>query len=122
MKNIIKKVAAVAMAFTLLGTGTTIAKTVNPKSVTTLSAYAACNHVVDSSAKSKDDWEKIDSENHTSYHVSVFKKPVKCARCRRTIWYSYKREYWYWKYTRIGSNAVVAYPHVYYTQYWTKEF
>lgn len=45
MKNVIKKIAAVAMAFTLFGTGTTISKTVNPKSTTTLSAHAACNHV-----------------------------------------------------------------------------
>lgn len=60
------------MAFTILGSGTAIAKTVNPKSVTTLSAHAACNHVVDSSALSKrsyqnsnNDLSKYHSDNQT---------------------------------------------------------
>lgn len=45
MKNTIKKITAVAMAFTLLGTGTTIAKNVNPESFNTgITADAACNH------------------------------------------------------------------------------
>ena len=55
MKNVLKKISAIAMAFALLGTGTTIAKNVNPKSVNTLTASAAndgwyyqttCNKVV----------------------------------------------------------------------------
>ena len=41
MKNVLKKISAIAMAFALLGTGTTIAKNVNPKSVNTLTASAA---------------------------------------------------------------------------------
>ena len=41
MKNVFKKISAIAMAFTLLGAGTTIAKNVNPKSVSTLTASAA---------------------------------------------------------------------------------
>lgn len=44
MKNVIKKIAASVMAFTLLGTGTAITKTVSPKSDTTIVANAACNH------------------------------------------------------------------------------
>ena len=41
MKNIIKKVTAFAMAFTLLGAGTTAVKTISPKSDTTITASAA---------------------------------------------------------------------------------
>ena len=43
MNNIIKKVSAIAMAFTLLGTGTTIVKSVSPKSDNTLVADASLN-------------------------------------------------------------------------------
>ena len=45
MKNIIKKITAITMAFTLLGSGTAIAKNVSPKSDNTLTASAAtCLH------------------------------------------------------------------------------
>jgi len=44
MKNMINKIASVAMAFTLLGAGTTVAKNVNPKSDNTLVASAACQY------------------------------------------------------------------------------
>jgi hypothetical protein len=40
MKNIIKRVSAFAMAFTLLGSGTAIAKNVNPKFDTAITASA----------------------------------------------------------------------------------
>ena len=42
MKNVIKKIAAVAMAFTILGTGTAIVKTVSPQFAesTTMTASA----------------------------------------------------------------------------------
>ena len=40
MKNIIKKISATAMAFTLLGTGITVAKTINPKFDTAITASA----------------------------------------------------------------------------------
>ena len=41
MTNVIKQISALAIAFTLLGTGTTLAKNVNPKSDNTLTASAA---------------------------------------------------------------------------------
>jgi hypothetical protein len=49
MKNTIKKIASIAMAFTLLGTGTVATKTISPKSDNTLVAQAYipsqnCNH------------------------------------------------------------------------------
>lgn len=40
MKNVIKKVSAIAMAFTLLGTGTVVSETVAHKSNNTLIAQA----------------------------------------------------------------------------------
>ena len=40
MKNVIKKIASIAMAFTLLGTGTAVTKTISPKSSNTLVASA----------------------------------------------------------------------------------
>ena len=43
MKTIIKKISAIAMAFTLIGTGTAITKTISPKSDTTITASAARN-------------------------------------------------------------------------------
>ena len=44
MKNVLKKVSAIAMALTLLGSGTAIATKIDPKSDTTITASAACNH------------------------------------------------------------------------------
>jgi len=41
MNTIIKKISAIAMAFTLIGTGTAITKTISPKSNNTLVSYAA---------------------------------------------------------------------------------
>ena len=43
MKNIVKKISAIAMAFTLLGTGTFITKNVSSND-TALVANAACSH------------------------------------------------------------------------------
>ena len=49
MKNAIKKISAIAMAFTLLGVGSTLTKTVAPESNNALIAHAGvppqyCNH------------------------------------------------------------------------------
>lgn len=45
MKNVIKKIASVAMALTLLGTGSAVTKTVTPQTDNTITASAAsCNH------------------------------------------------------------------------------
>lgn len=41
MKNLIKKISAVAMAFTLIGAGTAVTRTSTAKSDNTLTAYAA---------------------------------------------------------------------------------
>ena len=44
MKNISKKVAAFALAFALLGTGTAVTKTISPNADTSITASAACYH------------------------------------------------------------------------------
>lgn len=41
MTNIVKRISAIAMAFTLLGAGSVVAKTVSPTSDTTITASAA---------------------------------------------------------------------------------
>ncbi len=50
MRKIIKKIVAIAMAFTLIGTGTAITKTISPKSDSIIIVYAGgvpqnhCDH------------------------------------------------------------------------------
>ncbi len=71
MKNLLKKISAVAMAFTLLGTGSTLAKT-STKPVKTLTAHAAYNHNCCSYKYQigSTSWIKVDSG--TDYKYSVF--------------------------------------------------
>ena len=52
MKNTIKKIAAIAIAFTLLGTSTTIAKSINPDST---------NIIVANAANKPKEWYKINN-------------------------------------------------------------
>ena len=44
MKNVFKKLAAAAMAFTLLGSGSAIIKDIAPQTDNSITASAACNH------------------------------------------------------------------------------
>ena len=97
MKNVIKKIAAVAMAFTLLGTGTTIAKTVNPKSVTSLSAHAACNHYIQRSYTGN--WQYIGIDPISLMYDNVwYSRPYedRCGSCGKLInsgtYYRYRKE------------------------------
>ena len=71
MKNLLKKISAVAMAFTLLGTGTAISKN-SPKPTNTLTAHAAYNHNCCSYKYQigSTSWIKVDSG--TDYKYSVF--------------------------------------------------
>jgi len=85
MKNIIKKISAVAMAFTLLGAGTVITKKVSPKSDTSISASAA---------------------SYKDYYLG--KKKVKVGKhALGTIYAVYK------KYNRVYSNGVIKYYEVF---------
>ena len=96
MKNVIKKIAAVAMAFTLLGSGTTIAKTVNPKSVTTLSTHAACNHYIQRNFKGS--WTWIGNDPVSLIYDNVwYSRPYedRCCNCGKVInkgtYYRYRK-------------------------------
>lgn len=88
MKNLLKKISAVAMAFTLLGTGTAISKN-SPKPTNTLTAHAEFAHNC-SSYKYEDNtktlinislqplaYEKI----YYYYNHNV----TKCAVCGKTL-------------------------------------
>ena len=44
MKNVLKKIVSVAMAFTLLGTGVAISNSISPESNNTLVASARCKY------------------------------------------------------------------------------
>ena len=63
MKNAIKKLTAVAMAFTLLGTGTAVTKTIAPQFDTSITAHAtSCNNCHGGSYSIKTeytDWEYV---------------------------------------------------------------
>ena len=92
MKNVIKKVAAVAMAFTLLGTGSAVTKTINPKFDTAITASAAyCNHVVGSSSYGA--WEDESKITYRGVCKYVDKRqPVKCVKCKKTLWYRHEEK------------------------------
>ncbi len=86
MKNVIKKIAAVAMAFTLLGTGTAVTKTIAPQFDNSITASAACNHVVGSTSWSE--WKKTDSEIVVLVPLTIrryYKRTCKCVKCGKTL-------------------------------------
>ena len=67
MKNIIKKITAAAMAFTLLGAGSAAIKSAAPKTDNTLVASAAsCNHVAGGYNNQWGDWQ-FSSFNYTLF-------------------------------------------------------
>lgn len=88
MKNVIKKIASIAMAFTLLGTGTTVTNTISPKSSNTIVADAAsCKHncrwyeggiVVQFTRTSLSQ-----TSNRASYKLEML-HIKKCSNCNRT--------------------------------------
>ena len=87
MKNIIKKISATAMAFTLLGTGTTVAKTINPKFDNSITASASadnCQHYI---TRTDSGWQSDYVERHW-FHTERHEKRVTteyCYKCHRTI-------------------------------------
>ena len=73
MKNVIKRISATAMAFALLGAGTTIAKNVSPESFSTFTAYAAHENI-------DNQWQRLNVEpckeikiTHTNGKVEYYK-------------------------------------------------
>ncbi len=105
MNNVIKKIAAVAMAFTLLGTGTAVTKTINPKFDTAITANAACKHNCRRFASNYGSWQ------HESYEYGFIgtymmrvgenqKRTVdiKCAGCNTVVDHMTEHRYDQWIY------------------------
>lgn len=67
MRNIVKKVAAFALAFTLLGTGTAVTKTISPDFNTAITASAACYHNYGQPWVSYGEWRKTGYERDITY-------------------------------------------------------
>ncbi len=126
MKNVIKKIASLTMAFTLLGTGTAVSKTIAPQFDNTIIANAAsCNHVADASARNKDgNWEYIAKQQSSSLYYDIdiyYKMPVKCVRCGKLLWYRYKKEYCYYV-TDKKTKRKALMCDTSKTEYWTGRF
>lgn len=100
MKNVFKKVSAIALAFTLLGSGTTIEKNVNPKSVNTLTANAACQYHRADNTYVVQKWESWYSDGYI-YEV----KYLNCNCCRQ-FYGSTKKKIGRWGYTKINGKIV----------------
>jgi len=64
MEKVIKRISAVAMAFALLGTGTTIAKNVNTDSVSTTTASAA--------KKQQNIWQRVNNVPAKKVRLTYF--------------------------------------------------
>lgn len=100
MKNAIKKIAAAAMAFTLLGTGSAVTKTINPKFDTAITANAAyCNHVIQrkytSNWRPMEDWFGF----YSGHEVWQYRRYEDiCCRCGKKIktgtYYRYRIPHW----------------------------
>ncbi|MBQ9895060.1 MAG: hypothetical protein IJM38_06675 [Ruminococcus sp.] len=101
MKNIIKKVSAIAMAFTLLGTGTAITKNVSPETTTpSITASAACSHH-GYCYRSTGNWEtyhyELVSLNKTAgvYYIRQYQRrlvSIHCGSCSKVTssFYEYR--------------------------------
>lgn len=99
MKNIIKKIAAIAMAFALLGTGTAMTEVVPFKTAEPLTVHAAyCNHVVNTSPTISQ-WKCFDTKWQAllawQHHYKRTKK-YSCVRCGAHLYTvtEYKYDEW----------------------------
>ena len=78
MKKIIKKITAIAMAFTLIGAESAITKTIAPQANDSLTAHAAtCNHCHSGSLyiityeKTEDDEIAFPSDQYPFFYIPV---------------------------------------------------
>ena len=90
MKNVIKKIASVAMAFTLLGTGAAVTKTIAPETTNnTITAYAIAycpNHSGVRSEIHKEFWYKTYDSKAKKYAYTFRRvKYYYCAVCGRSL-------------------------------------
>ncbi len=87
MKNVIKKLVATAMAFTLLGTGTAVTKTIAPQFDNSITANAVCKHVVNSTSWSK--WKTVEEKDDHGFPIRTViynqERTCKCAKCHKII-------------------------------------
>ena len=89
MKNVIKKISAIAMAFTLLSTGTATIKTIAPQTVNTITASAAngtCSHVSGSwsswrTTDTKYGWLPLTTITETEYQ----ERACTCIKCGHVV-------------------------------------
>lgn len=88
MKNVIKKIAAVAMAFTMLGTGTAITETIAPKTNNSIVASAAsyapstCKHSGSTRKSYSNKWY-VGTVEEGVISFDVYKRYVytHCSKC-----------------------------------------
>ena len=98
MKNVIKKISAFAMAFTLLGTGTSIFKVTSTNDDHSLIAHAdyCCQHDMIkeySLAATDTDWELIYREPfyiRVPHTIRSYNVTLKCPHCGFVFGYSYE--------------------------------
>lgn len=87
MKNIAKKIVVCALAFTLLGTGTAVTKTITPDFDTAITASAACNHNMP--RPKYGEWKKIGNGYGWWYKA---RREIKwyCNSCGKYLYTSYE--------------------------------
>ena len=86
MKNIIKKVSAIAMAFSLLGTGSAISKVISPD---TQNSYI----ITAEAAKKHKCWDSV----YTTYTESIYKEETywdKNGKIHKEVTYKCVRKYY----------------------------
>lgn len=81
MKNIVKKITAAAMAFTLLGAGSAAIKSVSPKADNTLVASAACQY-------HRADNTYVDYSTSYKCNYGCKHYAVRCRCCNAIRWYT----------------------------------
>ena len=106
MKNVIKKIAAMAMAFTLLGTGNAITKTISAENNITLTANAA-NSVCQYHHGTKQNGKTINNcyiDNNGNKRCKCCGQIVGAPICSgEHDWYVYENDKWFgWTLDGIG--------------------
>lgn len=86
MKKAIKKIAAVAMAFTMLGTGTAVTKTIAPQFDNSITASAKCNHEGYRRYEYVGDWQKVEGNYNGTYCVFWIRcTEYRCVNCNKAV-------------------------------------
>ena len=97
MKNAIKKISAIAMAFTLLGTGTAVSKAINPQTNNALVAHAADAYCPYHACGSYTDLRREVSTEYVGtikFKVYTIYEIRRCNVCGRFLSKTYVEEHW----------------------------